>query len=466
MTFDRDRRPKPAQRRPRVTAKPPSGTTARDRADSPQSPPPSQFPVNARGLAAGLVNGVLLDGHSLTPALEALRRRHPHADPRLFAAAQDLAYGTLRHFGRLDVYLRGLLDKPLDPPALAGILLVALHELEAGESPDYAVVNEAVLEVARVHPPARGLANAILRNFQRRRRELEGRAAKDPRAIWNFPTWWVTRLRTQQPGQWQAWLRAACGHPPMTLRVNPRRTTLAAYQAKLEEAGMEAEPASGQALILARPVPVQRLPGFAEGLVSVQDLGAQYAADLLDCADGMRVLDACAAPGGKTGHLLELHDLDLTALDSDPARLRRVGENLGRLGLTARLLAADAGAAQAWWDGKPFDRILLDAPCTASGVVRRHPDGKWLKREEDIQQLASQQARLLDALWPLLGAGGKLLYATCSVFVEENRAQVAAFLQRHDDAREQTIDPPGAANGQLPLSERHDAFFYALLVKT
>jgi 16S rRNA (cytosine967-C5)-methyltransferase len=423
-------------------------------------------PDDARALAASLVNGVLLDGRSLTAALEDLRRRHAHLDPRRLAAAQDLVYGTLRHYGRLDAHLRALLGKPLEPPTLTGHLLVALGELEAGEEPDYAVVNETVQAAAQVHPPARGLVNAVLRNFQRRRAELDAQAARNPIAIWNFPAWWVARLRRQQPSHWQAWLTAANGHPPMTLRVNRRRRGVEAYLEELRAAGLEATPVGEWALTLARPVPVQRLPGFAEGRVSVQDLGAQYAAPLLDCADGMRVLDACAAPGGKTGHLLELRDLELTALDSEHQRLERVRQNLDRLGLAARLLRGDAGAPAGWWDGQPYDRILLDAPCTASGVVRRHPDGKWLKREEDIQQLAKDQARLLDALWPLLGAGGKLLYATCSVFTEENRAQVAAFLERHADAKEDTIDLPGAVGGQLPLTDRHDAFFYARLVKT
>ncbi|HRH80724.1 MAG TPA: 16S rRNA (cytosine(967)-C(5))-methyltransferase RsmB [Thiobacillaceae bacterium] len=452
----RDRRPRHAAGKAKPRSAPSSA--------SPHAPQAAPESGDARALAADLVNAVLLEGRSLTAALEDQRRRL--ADLRPLAAAQDLAYGTLRQYGRLDVTLRALLDKPLDPPGLAGHLLVGLHELEQGEAPDYAVVNETVRGAARLHAPARGLANAVLRNFQRRRAELQAQAARDPRAIWNFPAWWVARLRRQYPTQWQDWLRAANGHPPMTLRINPRKVSLADYLEQLRTAGLEATQTGDQALTLVRPVPVQRLPGFDAGLVSVQDLGAQYAAPLLDCTDGMRVLDACAAPGGKTGHLLELHDLDLTALDSEARRLDRVRQNLDRLGRNARLVRGDAGDPAAWWDGRPFQRILLDAPCTASGVVRRHPDGKWLKREEDIQQLASEQARLLDALWPLLAPGGTLLYATCSVFVEENRAQVAAFLQRHDDAREQAIALPGAASGQLPLTESHDAFFYALLVKT
>lgn len=424
-------------------------------------------PASARALAARLVNAVLLEGRSLSTALDGVRQQaQGRDDPRLVAAAQDLAYGTLRHLGRLEALLKPLLARDLDPPELAGHLLVALRELTGTEAPEYAVVNEAVAAAGQRHAPARGLVNGVLRNFLRRRAELEAQADRDPRAIWNFPPWWVARLRRQQPDRWRDWLAAANGHPPMTLRVNTRRIRPGDYLERLGQAGMRAEPLGGAALMLAEPVPVARLPGFAEGLVSVQDLGAQYAAALLECADGMRVLDACAAPGGKTGHLLECHTLDLTALDNDDRRLGRVADNLARLGLEARLLRGDAGDPSAWWDGRAFDRILLDAPCTASGVVRRHPDGKWLKREEDIQQLADTQASLLDALWPLLGAGGKLLYATCSVFTEENRAQVDAFLARHADAREEGIDVADADGGQLPLTQRHDAFFYARLLKS
>jgi 16S rRNA (cytosine967-C5)-methyltransferase len=200
--------------------------------------------------------------------------------------------------------------------------------------------------------------------------------------------------------------------------------------------------------------------------VSVQDLGAQYAAPLLDCSDGMRVLDACAAPGGKAGHLLELHDLDLTALDVDQGRLERVRENLDRLALHAHLILGDAGRPEAWWQGSAYDRILLDAPCTASGVVRRHPDGKWLKRPDDATGLAAVQACMLEVLWPLLAVGGKLLYVTCSLFREENADQVESFLARYGDAQCESLTLPGALEGQLLPDHRHDGFFYARLVKT
>ena len=419
--------------------------------------------VPARELAADLVNQVLLDGRSLTAALDSVRAG---SDPRRLADAQDLAYGTLRNLGRLRFCLRVLAGRPVKPAELAGPLLVALYELDGRDTPAYAAVNEAVNLVGRRHPRARGFVNGVLRNFIRQRESLAGAAQEDAEARWNFPAWWIERMAVQYPEDWQAQLEALNGHPPMTLRVNCRKGSVVDYQARLAEAGIGARQTGESALTLDCPVRVADLPGFTEGGVSVQDLGAQYAAPLLQCEDGMRVLDACAAPGGKTAHLLESHDLDLLALDRDAGRLQRVADNLERLGLQARLSAADAGVPGHWWDGRPFDRILLDAPCTASGVARRHPDGKWLKRCEDADELASQQARLLEAVWPLLGQGGKLLYATCSLFAEENQAQVEAFLARHADAGQEAISLPGAVHGQLRPDGEHDGFFYARIVKT
>jgi 16S rRNA (cytosine967-C5)-methyltransferase len=414
---------------------------------------------NPRRLAANLVNDVLLQGASLTPALANLRRLQSDG----LATAQNLAYGTLRNAGRLRFYLAALSDRPLKPAALSGHLLVGLYELEAGETPAYAVVNETVATLAERYPGARGFANAVLRNFQRRRVELEAAAADDPEARWNLPPWWLKRLQAQYPDDWQAIVDAQNMHPPMTLRVNRRRGGVAAYLDKLAAAGIAARQTGEWALTLQRPVPVGELPGFLDGLVSVQDLGAQLAAPCLGAAAGERVLDACAAPGGKTGHLLEMHDLDLVALDSDGGRLSRVRENLDRLGLAATLVAGDAADTAAWWDGRAFDHILLDAPCTASGVVRRHPDGKWLKRPEDVQQLVRQQRRLMDALWPLLKPAGTMLYATCSLFREENTDQVGAFLARHADARSETVMATRA--GQLLPGPEMDGFFYARLLK-
>jgi 16S rRNA (cytosine967-C5)-methyltransferase len=420
---------------------------------------------NPRQLAAGLINNVFLERRSLTQAL-AEARPAAGIDPRAWPAARNLAYGALRNAGRLRFFLSRLVGRPLDPADLLGPLLVGLHELDGGDTPAYAVVNETVEVAARRHPRTRGFVNAVLRNFQRRREALSRDALANPEARWNFPAWWLDRLRAEYPRDWQAIVTAQNVHPPMTLRVNRRRASLTDILAELDRAGLAARQTGPSAVTLECPVPVAELPGFADGRVSVQDLGAQWAAPSLAAGDGMRVLDACAAPGGKTGHLLELADLDLVALDSDAGRLALVRENLDRLGLGARLLVADAGDPSSWWDGRGFDRILLDAPCTASGVVSRHPDGKWLKRAEDVQHLVRQQARLLDALWPLLKPAGKMLYATCSLFRAENAEQMTAFLERHPDACGDPVALPGARDGQLLPGPDTDGFFYARLHKT
>jgi 16S rRNA (cytosine967-C5)-methyltransferase len=430
----------------------------------------------ARAHAAYLVNAVLLHGNSLNGS-HASSQAKTVRDPRTLAAAQSLAYGTLRIAGRLRFYLEALSGRPvaeLAPSELLGPLLVGLFELETEASPAYAAVNETVALVAHDLPRARGFANAILRNFQRQRdtlaKRIETHADSHPEARWNFPHWWLKRLQQAYPEQWQDMVTQLNGHPPMTLRVNLRRTSLAAYASLLNENGLPCRQTGELALTLMQPVPVSELPHFSEGWVSVQDLGAQHAAPLLDCVDGMQVLDACAAPGGKTAHLLERHELDLIALDSDAKRLTQVNNTLSRLGLSAKTRTADAGKPATWWDDTPFDRILLDAPCTGSGVMRRHPDGKWLKRAEDMQHLAQEQARLLDALWPLLKPGGKMLYVTCSLFPGENVEQVDAFLARNANARLEESSLPGSTE-RLFVHAIHpgpetDGFFYARLLKT
>ena len=378
-------------------------------------------------------------------------------------AVLDLAYTTLRDYGRGDFLLARLLAKPLKDKPIQALLLVALERLERRPEEAHTLVDQAVTAAGK---PFKGLVNAVLRNFLRRQTELLAAAAADDVAHWRHPAWWLERLRGAYPTQWQAIAAAGNSHPPMCLRINPRRvaagcrTASADYCAELAAAGIAARVLDTDALLLNKPVPTERIPGFRVGRVSVQDWGAQQATRLLDVCDGQRVLDACAAPGGKTAHLLELADLDLTALELDPQRARRVGENLERLRLRADLRVGDARRPQDWWDGRPFDRILADVPCSASGVARRHPDIKWLRRAEDVAAFAQTQADILDALWPLVAPGGKMLYCTCSVFAEENDGQLSDFVTRHPEARR--LDP--VALQWLPTDE-HDGFFFALLMK-
>ncbi len=415
-------------------------------------------------------------GRSLT---DALARCPAEARP----GTQALSFHVLRWLGSAQA-VRALLAPKAPAPALDALLLSALALLwPTAEAPPYAdhtLVDQAVAAARQRAKPSAGFVNAVLRRFLRERDALVAAVLGDPVARFNHPRWWIERLQRDWPDRWQALLEADQQHPPMTLRVNARRISAAAYVDRLAEAGLAATARGDHTVVLAQPSPVTRLPGFAQGDVSVQDASAQRAAQLLvgdgRLAPGARVLDACAAPGGKTAHLLEQADLDVLAIDSDATRLLRVSETLARLGLSAQTLAADAGEPAAWWDGRPFDAILLDAPCSASGIVRRHPDVRWLRRAADIDALARTQARLLDALWPLLEPGGRLLYCTCSVFRAEGQDQIDAFLQRQSGASV-PANPPSPGH-LLPLPDNGidrsppdfgavpDGFFYSLIEKT
>lgn len=411
-----------------------------------------------------------------------------HAASALRPGAQALLYHVLRHLGLAEA-LRSRLAPRTPPPAADALLCTALALAAAPQDMPYeafTLVNQAV-EAAKGDPATRKQAafiNACLRRFLREREGLLAAVASDPVARWNHPGWWIARMQKEWPAEWQAVLAANNAQAPMVLRINEQKSTLAQYLKALEAINIIAFAHPPHGVVLERAVPVHQLPGFAEGVVSVQDLSAQRAAPLLlaglSAAGPLRVLDACAAPGGKTAHLLECTGpgarLQLTALDVDPVRCERIAQNLARIGLQAQVLAQDAARPQDWWQqhcaGEPFDAILLDAPCTASGIVRRHPDVRWLRRESDIAQLAQVQARLLGALWPLLKAGGRMLYCTCSVFRAEGQEQIEAFLARNSDAR--LLPSPGhilpaAADsaGGLPDNRigGHDGFYFALLQK-
>jgi 16S rRNA (cytosine967-C5)-methyltransferase len=423
--------------------------------------------------ATAVLVAAIRQGASTTTALAGV-------DAGLRPGVQALLYRVLRSLGRAEALRRQL--APRKPSAAADALLCTALALgwQTEEAPydAFTLVNQAV-EAAKRTPPLRaqaGFINACLRRFLREHEVLVAHTEADPVARWNHPAWWIALLQRDYPADWQAILAANNRPAPMTLRVNRRQTSQAAYLQALRAAGMAATPSGPDGLVLARPAPVQALPGFAQGWVSVQDAAAQMAAPLLlqglNLGPGGRILDACAAPGGKTAHLLELCDAEVTALDVDPQRCERIGQTLQRLGLRARIVAADAGVPAAWWDGQPFDAILLDAPCTASGIVRRHPDVRWLRRESDVAQLAAIQARLLATLWPLLKPGGRLLYCTCSVFRAEGEQQVQAFLAHNTQAR--LLPSPGhllptfaTAGDAVPdnQSSDHDGFYYALLEK-
>lgn len=427
---------------------------------------------NPRTVAVSVLARVLQEGQSLSSLL-------PHSfhtlPPERRALAQELCYGTLRWAPRLQALLALLLDKPLKSKDsdIHCLMLLGLYQLAYMDIPPHAAVSETVAVTGLLKKGwAKGLVNAVLRRFQREQTDLERKIETDPFAASAHPAWLLQLLQQAWPDKWQAIVDANNQRPPMVLRVNRKRISRNDYLIQLQSEGLAASPSphAPEALILDRAVNVEQLPGFAGGSVSVQDSAAQLAAHLVAPRAGMRVLDACAAPGGKTGHLLEIcDDIEVIALDIEEKRLQRVGENLHRLGLRATLLAADAARAD-WWDGRPFDRILLDAPCSATGVIRRHPDIKLLRQPEDIPRLVALQAAILENLWPMLAPGGMLVYATCSILPQENAGQLANFLARHDDAREQTImadwgQAVEVGRQILPDQDGMDGFFYACINK-
>jgi 16S rRNA (cytosine967-C5)-methyltransferase len=415
--------------------------------------------------AAVSVVSQVLGGRNLNQVLSEVIKTLPEKTPQQRGALQDLSYGTLRYYGQLNSVIDMLLNKPLQDVQIRYLLLIAIYQLQYSKAAHHAVVDFAVTAVRKLNPAASGLVNAILRNFLRNKNSLLMDANKTEVGRYSYPQWWINEIKTQYGKQATEILLAGNLHPPMTLRVNRKQISADNYLTLLSKSNISATKIGADAILLEQPVMVDKLPGFIDGMVSVQDAGAQYAAGLLDVKDGMRVLDACSAPGGKTAHILETANVELIALDKDAKRLERVRENIHRLKLDANLLLGDASKPSDWWDGKQFQRILADVPCSATGVVRRHPDIKWLRRAEDIEQYAQQQEQILSALWPMLEPAGKLLYVTCSIFQRENQKVITTFLNEHADAVQLPITGIEVRQGQLLPNDQRDGFFYALLHK-
>lgn len=382
---------------------------------------------------------------------------------------RELCYGSCRWYPRLAATLGQLLKKPLKTKDgdIQALLLLGLYQLEYMRTPEHAAVHETVSCVTRLGKPwARGLVNGVLRNYQRNRDTLQRTLDDSPVSRWSHPAWLIQAIQEAWPSQWRDILEADNLHPPMTVRINIARVTREDWLEQLSAAGGggRAGERTDTAVYLDKPLATEHLPGFREGLCSVQDEASQRVASLLELSPGLRVLDACAAPGGKTASILEQQpDLDLLALDVEERRLERVRETLQRCRLLARTACADVLDRDAWWDGIPYDRILLDAPCTATGILRRQPDIRLLRKPEDVARMTALQARMLDSLWSCLRPGGILLYTTCSVLPDENREQVRAFLERTPDARPLLSGEQGPGLQQLPDPDGPDGFFYAPL---
>ena len=435
------------------------------------------MPANPRALAARTVEQVVVHSRYLDTALTETLAALPDAQAHDAALIQEMAYGVLRWFHQLQAIAALFLAKPLkekDQDVYA-LMLTGLYQLRYMRVARHAAVKETVeAAVALKKPWAKNLLNACLRSYLRDEARAQATIAADPVAAYSHPPWLIGEIHHHWPENWETILVADNERPPMVLRVNRCKHSREQYLARLTSAGIAARalPLTQTAVLLEKPVAVNELPGFPQGEISVQDAAAQFAAALLDAQAGERVLDACAAPGGKTGHLLE-HTPglgELVALDREPARVALIESNLARLGFAAKTIAADAAYPAAWWDGRPFDRVLLDVPCSATGVIRRHPDIKVRRQPDDLPRLVETQARILDALWPLLKPGGKLLYVTCSILPIENEKQMQAFLARHTDAHEMKL-PLSAGRLRsigwqtLPGESDMDGFYYACLLK-
>ena len=431
--------------------------------------------MNSRAIAARILDQVCFQGQSLTRALSQNLDNLPESAHKQKPLIQEICYGVLRDYYRLALIADGLLKKPFKAKDgdLHTLILVGLYQLIAMRTPNHAAVSETVTATKDLNKTwARGLTNAVLRNFLREKDQRLEQASQSEEAIWAHPQWLIDDMRNAWPEQWKNILNANNQRPPMTLRINQSQGTTNEYISELTTVDIPSKQSViiDSAVQLSQPTDITNLPGFTDGRVSVQDTAAQLATILLKLKKGQRVLDVCAAPGGKTGHILESADVDLTAVDIDTSRLEKVAQNLLRIGKTATLTTGDAKNPESWWDGQPYDRILLDAPCSATGVIRRHPDIKILRRASDIAALAELQIQILKAVWLLLKPGGMLLYATCSVLPLENSEQIEAFLEECPDCLPVPIEAEwGRSSGLgrqiLPGENDMDGFYYACLKK-
>ncbi|PWI31824.1 16S rRNA (cytosine(967)-C(5))-methyltransferase [Vibrio albus] len=425
--------------------------------------------MNVRAAAARVLFQVVDKGQSLSSALPAAQQT---IKPRDHALLQEICYGALRFLPRLESVAGQLMDKPLTGKqrVFHHLILVGIYQLAFMRIPAHAAVGETVEGTKALKGPRlRGLINAVLRNYQRNQEELDALSVSHDAGKYGHPGWLLKTLQSAYPEQWESIVEANNSKAPMWLRVNHQHHNRDDYRTLLEQEGIEAttHAQATDALKLTAACDVSKLPGFEKGWVSVQDAAAQLSVDYLQPEDGELILDCCAAPGGKTAHILErTQNCRVVAIDSDESRLKRVHENLKRLNITAQVICGDARKPEQWWEGEQFDRILLDAPCSATGVIRRHPDIKWLRRAEDIAALASLQSEIIDAMWQQLKPGGTMVYATCSIMPQENREQVSAFLNRTPDARLMLSEMDNPGRQILPGEDDMDGFYYAVLHKT
>ena len=417
-------------------------------------------------LAAKIVEQVLL-GKNLDKSFKLVLTKYNNEQENL-PQIKDMTYGAIRDLGKSNFYINKLVKNKIENLCTESLLHIVLFQINHARSNDFTLVNEAVNAAKKIDHKKSSFINGVLRNFLRNKDNLQKQLKENEAAMYSYPKWWIEKVKKQYPKNWKDILNIGNQRPPLALRINLKRLRIKEYSNILDEEGINHTLVSDECLIIKKPLDVKKIPGFLDGMVSVQDLGAQLAAHIIDLERDQKVLDACSAPGGKACHMLELNKIQLTAIESDKERTIKIIDNIKRQGLSAQIINKKIDSQNEWWDKQYFDRILLDAPCSASGIVRRHVDIKWLRRINDFQNFADNQLTLLRAAWPMLKEGGKLLYVTCSIFEEENRDVIEEFKKRLSNVSEIDIQfPPNIIHikNQVLPSDNHDGLFYALLKK-
>ena len=422
---------------------------------------------HSQWLAAMIVEQVLL-GKNLDKSFDLILNKYNNVEIDNLSQIKDMVYGAIRDLGKSNFYINKLVKNKIENRCLEGLLHIALFQITHERSNNFTLVNEAVDAAKKIDHKKSAFINAVLRNFLRKKDELQQELNEDESAVYSYPNWWIQKVKNQYPKNWKDILTIGNQRPPLALRINLKKIGVNEYSAILDKHEINHTLVGGECLIINIPLGVDKIPGFSEGKVSVQDFGAQLAAHLIDLKKGHKVLDACSAPGGKACHMMELNSIELLAIESDKKRTNKIQENVDRQGLKAKILNEKISSQNKWWDKECFDRILLDVPCSASGIVRRHVDIKWLRRINDFKNFGENQQSLLRSVWPMLKENGKLLYITCSIFEEENRDVIEKFKQDAGNVSELSINFPSNVthiNNQILPSENHDGLFYALLQK-
>jgi len=422
---------------------------------------------HSQWLAAMIVEQVLL-GKNLDKSFDLILNKYNNVEIDNLSQIKDMVYGAIRDLGKSNFYINKLVKNKIENRCLEGLLHIALFQITHERSNNFTLVNEAVDAAKKIDHKKSAFINAVLRNFLRKKDELQQELDEDESAVYSYPNWWIQKVKNQYPKNWKDILTIGNQRPPLALRINLKKIGVNEYSAILDKHEINHTLVGGECLIINIPLGVDKIPGFSEGKVSVQDFGAQLAAHLIDLKKGHKVLDACSAPGGKACHMLELNSIELLAIESDKKRTNKIQENVDRQGLKAKILNEKISSQNKWWDKECFDRILLDVPCSASGIVRRHVDIKWLRRINDFKNFGENQQSLLRSVWPMLKENGKLLYITCSIFEEENRDVIEKFKQDLGNVSELNINFPSNVahiQNQILPSSNHDGLFYALLQK-